>query len=86
MHDMEMEVITATVANDVPVERLPSVVIDSDDGETGDQKSLYPYRDFVLPQPVHSKLEDKKHAKKTGTNQIQANKLVGTSTEDEYMG
>ncbi|KAI8018530.1 hypothetical protein LOK49_LG04G00710 [Camellia lanceoleosa] len=49
MHDVEMEVITATVANDVLVERLPIVVIDSDDEETRDQKSLYPYRDFVLP-------------------------------------
>ncbi|GMP82226.1 hypothetical protein CsSME_00036630 [Camellia sinensis var. sinensis] len=47
-----MEVITATVANDVPVERLLIVVIDSDDEEIGDQKSLYPYRELVLPQPV----------------------------------
>ncbi|CAL5385690.1 unnamed protein product [Camellia sinensis] len=71
-----MEVITATVANDVPVERLPIVVVDSDDEEIGDQKSLYPYRELVLPQLVYSKLEEKKHAKKTGTNQIQANKLA----------
>ncbi|KAI7979652.1 Protein CHROMATIN REMODELING 35 [Camellia lanceoleosa] len=40
------------VANDVPVERLPIVVIDSDDEETGDQKSLYPYREIVLPKPA----------------------------------
>ncbi|KAI8019990.1 hypothetical protein LOK49_LG04G00709 [Camellia lanceoleosa] len=59
MHDVEMEVIIAAVANNVQVERLSIVVIDSDDEETGDQKSLYPYRDFVLPQPVHSKLEEK---------------------------
>ncbi|KAI8011885.1 hypothetical protein LOK49_LG06G01731 [Camellia lanceoleosa] len=86
MNDMEMEVITAMVANDVPIERLPIVVIDSDDEKKGDQKSLYPCRELVLPQPVHSKLEKKKHAKKAGTNQIQTNKLVGPSTEDEYMG
>ncbi|KAI8027833.1 Protein CHROMATIN REMODELING 35 [Camellia lanceoleosa] len=47
-----IDLVDDDVANDVPVERLPIVVIDSDDEETGDQKSLYPYREIVLPKPA----------------------------------
>ncbi|KAI7988806.1 Peptidyl-prolyl cis-trans isomerase FKBP62 [Camellia lanceoleosa] len=46
-----IDLVDDDVANDVPIERLPIVVIDSDDEETGDQKSLYPYREIVLPKP-----------------------------------
>ncbi|KAA8546009.1 hypothetical protein F0562_020540 [Nyssa sinensis] len=38
--------------NDVPAVRLPVVVLDSDDEETGDQRSFYPYQEVVLGRPA----------------------------------
>ncbi|KAL7002671.1 hypothetical protein U1Q18_003828, partial [Sarracenia purpurea var. burkii] len=41
-----------SVVNHIPAERLPVVIIDSDDEDTGYQRSLNPYQEIVLSKPV----------------------------------